>query len=169
MGLRFQLGDRPDCLFGANLGADGATGAHRRIYHRLFAGGLNGRAANQQTDAALIAPAGIDDLGLAVFGDVHDTGAADDNHGKLAGIQGGFDGRPDFFDVERIDDGDIFHPDAFDDVFQHDFAAGLALHGNTGARVFLVAGHGGGAVIGDDNRDFALIVNGIHQRGNAGM
>jgi hypothetical protein len=47
MGLRFQPGDRPDCLFGANLGADGAAGAHRGIDYGLFAGGLNGGAADQ--------------------------------------------------------------------------------------------------------------------------
>jgi len=37
-----------------NLRADGAAGAHRRVNHGLLAGGLNGGAADQQTDAALM-------------------------------------------------------------------------------------------------------------------
>jgi hypothetical protein len=169
MGLCFQPGDRPDCLFGANLLTDGAAGAHRGIDNGLFAGGLNGGAADQQADAALVAFLVSIIWVSPCLGTCTTQAPRTITTESSLGIQGGFNGRPDFFDIERIDDGEIFHADAFDDIFQHDFAAGLALHGNTGAGVFLVAGHGGGAVIGDDNRDFALIVNGIHQRGDAGM
>ncbi len=102
-------------------------------------------------------------------GHAHRTGAAYDDYRKFLPFQGIFNGGPDFFDIERIDGGQVFHTDASDHVFQHDFADGRALRGNAGAGVFLMTGHSSGSVIRNNYGDLALIINGIDQRRDAGV
>ena len=63
----------------------------------------------------------------------------------------------------------LFDADPADHLFDGDAGIGLAQQGHVHPRVGLMAGHGRGFVVQDDQRKLMIVVDGVDQTGDAGM
>ena len=162
---------------GANLRADAATHAGHAIDARFalavlrvdFIGKDHGGAAALDAFAAGYALAVIDRAGgLGIARNEHAV-AAGNEHGYASIGHAFFQAAAYLRQIKGVDGNDLLHAAGTakgGDIHRRYPAKG---EGSFNAWIILMAGHGGGAVIHDDDRALAFVVDHIQERGHAGM
>lgn len=92
------------------------------------------------------------------------------NHRNPLESQGLLYGIDALFDPVRPDDGNMFYTDSLHDIFDRHLAVSIKierLHINP--RMGLMPGHGGDAVVENNQRKIMIVENSVNQTGNSGM
>ena len=161
---------RQNGIFGTNLGTDGTTGAQIGVNFDPFVPDIKGRAS-QRIHAGPVILAFIGYAERFVFGKfkgigIQGAGFFGYDHRYAFIVDCLFDGIDTFLHLVGLDDGHVFNPDGSYNLF--DGYPAIPLHvdpGHVNARIWLVTGHGSGAVIKNNQGEIVIIVNAIDQAG----